>query len=159
MIWTEGRQPDCYGCHCSYLITDSDNQNSQSLMSISYDDMNRGSSAWLLWLSLLISYYRQWQSKQSVINVYKLWWYEPMIVSLTVMVVTAHIFISTCEWRVQMPPLTSENSHFLRSGPQWATLVMEYKLWWYEPRVVSLTVMVVTDHILLPTVIIKTVSH
>ena len=54
MIWTEGRQPDCYGCHCSYLITDSDNQNSQSLMSISYDDMNRGSSAWLLWLSLLI---------------------------------------------------------------------------------------------------------
>ena len=42
MIWTEGRQPDCYGCHCSYLITDSGNQNSQSLMGISYDDMNRG---------------------------------------------------------------------------------------------------------------------
>ena len=40
MIWTEGRQPDCYGCHCSYLITDSDNQNSHSLMCISYDDMN-----------------------------------------------------------------------------------------------------------------------
>ena len=38
---------------------------------------------------------------------------------------SAEIFISTGEWGVQMPPLTSENSHFLRSGPQEATLVME----------------------------------
>ena len=30
----------------------------------------------------------------------------------------AEIFISTCEWGVQMPPLTAENSHFLRSGSQ-----------------------------------------
>ena len=37
---------------------------------------------------------------------------------------SAEIFISTGEWAVQMPPLTSENSHFLRSGPQEATLVM-----------------------------------
>ena len=34
------------------------------------------------------------------------------------------IFISTGEWGVQMPLLTYENSHFLRSGPQEATLVM-----------------------------------
>ena len=39
---------------------------------------------------------------------------------------SAEIFISTGEWGVQMPPLTSENSHFLRSGPQEATLVMGY---------------------------------
>ena len=38
---------------------------------------------------------------------------------------SAEIFISTSEWGVQMPPLTSENSHFLRSGPQEATLVMD----------------------------------
>ena len=37
---------------------------------------------------------------------------------------SAEIFISTGEWGVQMPPLTSENSHFLRSGPQETTLVM-----------------------------------
>ena len=37
---------------------------------------------------------------------------------------SAEIFISTGEWGVQMPPLTSENSHFLLSGPQEATLVM-----------------------------------
>ena len=37
---------------------------------------------------------------------------------------SAEIFISTGEWGVQMPPLTSENSHFLRSGPQGSTLVM-----------------------------------
>ena len=37
---------------------------------------------------------------------------------------SAEIFISTDEWGVQMPPLTSENSHLLRSGPQEATLVM-----------------------------------
>ena len=43
---------------------------------------------------------------------------------------SAEIFISTGEWGggggggVQMPPLTSENSHFLRSGPQEATVVM-----------------------------------
>ena len=36
----------------------------------------------------------------------------------------AEIFISTGGWGVQMPPLTSENSYFLRSGPQGATLVM-----------------------------------
>ena len=29
---------------------------------------------------------------------------------------SAEIFISTGEWGVQMPPLTSENSYFLRSG-------------------------------------------
>ena len=39
---------------------------------------------------------------------------------------SAEIFISTGEWGVQMPPLTSENSYFLRSGPQGATLVMVY---------------------------------
>ena len=38
---------------------------------------------------------------------------------------SAEIFISAGEWGVQMPPLTSENSHFLRSGPQEATLVMK----------------------------------
>ena len=38
---------------------------------------------------------------------------------------SAEIFISTVEWGVQMPPLTSENSYFLRSGPQGATLVMD----------------------------------
>ena len=37
---------------------------------------------------------------------------------------STEIFISTGEWGVQMPPLTYENSHFLRSGPQEATLVM-----------------------------------
>ena len=37
---------------------------------------------------------------------------------------SAEIFISTGEWGVQMPPLTSENSYFLRPGPQGATLVM-----------------------------------
>ena len=37
---------------------------------------------------------------------------------------SAEIFISTGEWGVQMPPITSENSYFLRSGPQGATLVM-----------------------------------
>ena len=39
---------------------------------------------------------------------------------------SAEIFISTGEWGVQMPPLTSENSHFLRSGPQEAILVMSW---------------------------------
>ena len=39
---------------------------------------------------------------------------------------SAEIFISTGEWGVQMPPLTSENSRFLRSGPQEATLVMQF---------------------------------
>ena len=42
---------------------------------------------------------------------------------------SAEIFISTGEWGVQMPPLTSENSYFLRSGPQGATLVMKDKIW------------------------------
>ena len=37
---------------------------------------------------------------------------------------SAEIFIGTGEWGVQMPPLTSENSHFLRSGPHEAILVM-----------------------------------
>ena len=37
---------------------------------------------------------------------------------------SAEIFISTGEWEVQMPPLISENSHFLRSGAQGAALVM-----------------------------------
>ena len=39
---------------------------------------------------------------------------------------SAEIFISTGEWGVQMPPLTSENSYFLQSGPQGATLVMNW---------------------------------
>ena len=43
---------------------------------------------------------------------------------------SAEIFISTGEWGVQMPPLTSENSYFLRSGPQEATLVMW--IWFYS---------------------------
>ena len=42
---------------------------------------------------------------------------------------SAEIFISTCEWGVQMPPLTSENSHFLRSEPQEANMVMWNMLW------------------------------
>ena len=37
---------------------------------------------------------------------------------------SAEIFISTGEWGVQMPPLTAENSHFLRSGSEEAALVM-----------------------------------
>ena len=41
---------------------------------------------------------------------------------------SAEIFISTGEWGVQMPSLTSENSHFLRSGPQETTLVMSIQL-------------------------------
>ena len=48
---------------------------------------------------------------------------------------SAEIFISTGEWGVQMPPLTSENSHFLRSGPQEATLVMTpvwIHIWWWN---------------------------
>ena len=40
---------------------------------------------------------------------------------------SAEIFISTCEWGVQMPPLTAENSHFLQSGAQEAALVMTKK--------------------------------
>ena len=40
------------------------------------------------------------------------------------LVLSAEIFISTGEWGVQMPPLAAENSHFLRSGPQEAALVM-----------------------------------
>ena len=38
---------------------------------------------------------------------------------------SAEIVISTGEWGVQMPPLTSENSHFLRSMPQEANLVIK----------------------------------
>ena len=45
---------------------------------------------------------------------------------------SAEIFISTGEWGVQMPPLTSENSHFLRSGPQEATLIMTLHAYWYH---------------------------
>ena len=46
---------------------------------------------------------------------------------------SAEIFISTGEWEVggwtvQMPPLTAENSHFLLSGAQEATLVMVTRL-------------------------------
>ena len=37
---------------------------------------------------------------------------------------SAEIFISTGEWGVQMPPLTAENSHFLRSGAQGPAPVM-----------------------------------
>ena len=50
--------------------------------------------------------------------------YKFSIVSWLSGLLSAEIFISTSEWEVQMPPLTSENSHFLRSGPQEATLVM-----------------------------------
>ena len=39
---------------------------------------------------------------------------------------SAEIFISTGEWGVLMPPLTEEKSHFLRSGPREATLVMKW---------------------------------
>ena len=46
---------------------------------------------------------------------------------------SAEIFISTGEWGVQMPPLTSENSYFLRSGPQGATLVMSTRVARYDP--------------------------
>ena len=56
------------------------------------------------------------------------WWLTKKIIFLTVSwlsgLLSAEIFISTGEWGVQMPPLTSENSYFLRSGPQGATLVM-----------------------------------
>ena len=45
---------------------------------------------------------------------------------------SAEIFISTGEWGVQMPPLTSENSYFLRSGPQGATLVMQNGLTYHH---------------------------
>ena len=48
-----------------------------------------------------------------------------LIVSWLSGLLSAEIFISTGEWGVQMPPLTSENSYFLRSGPQGATLVMK----------------------------------
>ena len=37
---------------------------------------------------------------------------------------SAEIFTITGEWGIQMPPLTAENSHFLRSGTQEAALVM-----------------------------------
>ena len=40
-------------------------------------------------------------------------------------VLSAEIFISTGEWGVQMPPLTAENSHLLRSGSQGVALVIE----------------------------------
>ena len=36
------------------------------------------------------------------------------------------LFISTGGWGVQMPPLTAQNSHFLRSGPQEAALDVIY---------------------------------
>ena len=52
---------------------------------------------------------------------------------------SAEIFISTGEWGVQMPPLTSENSYFLRSGPQGATLVM-----YLQSPVYSTSVMIAT---------------
>ena len=43
---------------------------------------------------------------------------------------SAKIFISTGEWGVQMPQLTAENSHLLRSGSQGAALVMwKYNGW------------------------------
>ena len=42
---------------------------------------------------------------------------------------SAEIFISTGEWGVQMPPLTAENSHLLRSGSQGTTLVMLTCVW------------------------------
>ena len=37
---------------------------------------------------------------------------------------STEIFISTGEWGVQMPTITAENSHFLRSESQEAALVM-----------------------------------
>ena len=48
---------------------------------------------------------------------------------------SAEIFISTGEWGVQMPPHTSENRHFLRSGPQEATLVMWLQLHWWQTQI------------------------
>ena len=55
------------------------------------------------------------------------WWLMTKII-LTVGwlsgILSAEIFISTGEWVVQMLPLTAENSHFLRSRPQKAALVM-----------------------------------
>ena len=50
---------------------------------------------------------------------------------------SAEIFISTGEWGVQMPPLTSENSHFLRSGPQGATLVMYWPSSWLQRATIA----------------------
>ena len=55
------------------------------------------------------------------------WWLmkkKILTVSWLSGLLSAEIFISTGEWGVQMPPLTAENRHFLRSGPQEATLVM-----------------------------------
>ena len=54
-----------------------------------------------------------WWSMKNKLNVS---WFSGLL--------SAVIFISTCEWGVQMPPLTAENSHFLWSEPQEATLVM-----------------------------------
>ena len=40
---------------------------------------------------------------------------------------SAEIFISPGDYGFQMPSLTDENSHFLRSGSQEAALVMLYR--------------------------------
>ena len=50
--------------------------------------------------------------------------YKFLTVSWLSGLLSAEIFISTGEWGVQMPPLTPENSHFLRSGAQETALVM-----------------------------------
>ena len=47
-----------------------------------------------------------------------------LIVSWLSGLLSAEILISTGECGVQMPPLTAENSHFLRSGSQEASTVM-----------------------------------
>ena len=53
---------------------------------------------------------------------------------------SAEIFISTGEWGVQMPPLTTENSHFLRSGPTLGMIEPFDVTLWYSgvPRMPNL---------------------
>ena len=50
---------------------------------------------------------------------------------------SAEIFISTGEWGEGGPDATPDlwNSHFLRSGPQEATLVMGWQNWEFESTV------------------------
>ena len=62
-----------------------------------------------------------------------LWWLTKKInfwLSWLSGLLSAEIFICTCEWGFQMPPLTAENSHFLQSGSQGAALVMI--AWWQD---------------------------
>ena len=74
---------------------------------------------------------------------------------------SAEIFISTGEWGVQMPPLTSENSYFLRSGPQGATLVMCYCVLFYRsvPLVMTSALSSVPRSTVVPSVVGTTSGH